>query len=97
LTLRVENGELIFTACDSTIGTPQEMIDNGAAEIRQPFAPVAETWYHFGAYWKGTRYAQLALLVDGFAHPQQKFNHVNPEGAKVITTLSGAITQTAPS
>ena len=97
VTLRVENGELIFTVCDSTIGTPQDTIDNGAAEVRQPFTPVAATWYHFGAYWKGTRFAHLAMLVDGSAHPQQKFNHVNPEGNKVMTRLSSALTPTATS
>lgn len=91
LTLRVENGELIFTACDATIGVQANIIDDGAAEIRQPFAPVPDTWYHFGAYWKGTRYAHLALLVDGFAHPQQRFGHVNPEGTRVITKLATAL------
>lgn len=97
LTLRIENGELIFTACDATIGVPGNAIDNGAAEIRQPFTPAADTWYHFGAYWKGTRYAQMALLVDGFAHPQQKFSHVNPEGTKVITKLTTGLAQTSTS
>jgi hypothetical protein len=97
ITLRVENGELILTVADSTIGTPQDPIDNGAAEIRQPFTPVQDTWYHFGAYWKGTRYAELALLVDGFAHAQQKFNHVNPEGHKVMSKLTSAMTANATS
>lgn len=99
LTLRVENGELILTVCDSGLGdpTPTESIDNGAAEIRQPFSPAADTWYHFGAYWKGTRLGQLALLVDGFSHPQQKFNHVNTEGNKVMTKLTSALTPNATS
>lgn len=95
LTLRVENGELILTACDATIGTAGNPTDNGAAEIRQPFLPQPDTWYHFGAYWKGNHYTGLALLVDGFAHPQQKFRHVNPESPPntgVITKLGAALT-----
>ncbi|HYF00810.1 MAG TPA: hypothetical protein VEJ18_17950, partial [Planctomycetota bacterium] len=63
LTLRLENNELIFEACDGTMGDPNWPIDNGAAEVRQPFQPEADTWYHLGLYWKGTRFGQLALLV----------------------------------
>jgi hypothetical protein len=95
LSLRVENNELILTACDATVGTAVDLIDNGAAEVRMPFSPVTETWYHVGAYWKSNRYAQLALLVDGFAHPQQKFSHVSPEGNRVITKLTGAMSPTS--
>jgi hypothetical protein len=99
LTLRVENGEIIFTAADGTQGSrldPVE-IDNGTAEVRQPFTPVQETWYHFGAYWKGTRWAGLALLVDGFAHPQQLFKHHNSAGGVLSTRLTAQLSQTATS
>lgn len=97
MTLRVENNEIIFTVCDSTIGAADHPIDDGAAEVRQPFSPERDTWYHLAAYWEGTRYAELALLVDGFAHPQQKFSHVNPEGRTVLTRLTGAMTDTSTS
>lgn len=97
MTLRVENNEIILTVCDSTIGAADHPIDNGAAEVRQPFSPERDTWYHVGAYWEGTRYAELALLVDGFAHPQQKFSHVSPEGRTLITRLTGAMTDTSTS
>lgn len=97
LTLRIEQGELIFTVCDGTIGVQANVIDDGAAEVRQPFTPAADTWYHFGAYWGGTRYAALGLLVDGFAHPQQKFSHVTPEGTKVITKLTTGMAATSTS
>src|SRR5687767_8875674 len=39
----------------------------------------------------------MALLVDGFAHPQQRFGHYNPEGRRVITKLSGGLTPTSTS
>ncbi len=99
MTLRVENGELIFTVSDATIGTPVDPIDNGAAEIRQPFVPEKDTWYHFGAYWKGTKYANLALLVNGFAHPQQKFSHVtgDPGNRKILTKITGQMDTTTTS
>ncbi len=91
VTLVVENGELVFTACDGTLGVPTNAIDNGAAEVRMPFAAQPNTWYHIAAYWKGNHWGGLALLVDGFAHPEQKFRHVNPEGTEVFTKLSVAL------
>ena len=103
LSLRVENGYLILTACDATMGVASNPIDNGAAEIRQPFTPLQDTWYHIGAYWKGNHYTGLALLVDGFAHPDQTFLHVNPEtapppqGTGVITKLGAALSPTSKS
>lgn len=84
--------ELVFTLADGTLGDSTSRIDNGVAEIRHPLQPTADdTWYHVGAYWKGTRYAHAALLVDGFADPTAKFKHVNPEGETIITTLGGAL------
>ncbi len=98
LTLRIEGRELILTACDGTIpGAQNALLDDGTAEIRQPFVPLADTWYHFGAYWQGTRYAQLALLVDGFAHPDQKFGHYASDGTKVIWKLTQGLPATGGS
>ncbi|MBI2931244.1 MAG: hypothetical protein HYY16_06305, partial [Planctomycetes bacterium] len=48
-------------------------------------------WYHIGVYWKGTRWAHLAMLVDGFAHPQATFAHVTPQGVPMITELAGPL------
>jgi hypothetical protein len=98
LTLRIDGTDLVLTACDSTIpaALPQ-LLDDGTAEIRQPFVPESNTWYHFGAYWQGTRYAQLALLVDGFAHPQQKFAHYASDGTKIITKLNAGLSPTSTS
>jgi len=88
--------ELVLTLADGALGVSNCLIDDGLARIRFPFAPSADrTWYHIGAYWKGTRWAHAALLVDGFAHPNAKFTHVSPEGTSLLTTLAGAITDSA--
>ncbi|HVR84520.1 MAG TPA: hypothetical protein VMU54_09430, partial [Planctomycetota bacterium] len=102
VTLRVENNELILTAADSTIPNstdPDGRIANGVAEIRWPnFKISQDTWTHFGAYWKSNRYADLAMLVDGFSDPQAKFMHyTGPGGSELMTTLSSALTPTSTS
>ncbi|HLY74299.1 MAG TPA: hypothetical protein VKU80_09295, partial [Planctomycetota bacterium] len=57
-----------------------------------------DTWTHFAAYWKSNRYADLAMLVDGFSDPQAKFMHyTGPGGSELMTTLSGALTPTSTS
>ncbi|MBI2901929.1 MAG: hypothetical protein HYY17_17240 [Planctomycetes bacterium] len=88
--------ELVLTLADGTLGASSCLIDNGVAQIRFPFAAAADrTWYHVGAYWKGTRYAHGAVLVDGFASPSAKFMHYSPEGNRLLTTLRAALTQGA--
>ncbi|HYF56763.1 MAG TPA: hypothetical protein VEA41_21095, partial [Salinarimonas sp.] len=100
VSLRVEGSDLVLTAADSTIpntADPFGRIANGVAEIRWPnFQITADTWTHFGAYWKSNRHADLALLVDGFSDPQAKFMHYDrPGGNKLMTKLSSALTQTS--
>ena len=100
VSLRVEGSDLVLTAADSTIpytGDPEGRVANGVAEIRWPnFQITADTWTHFGAYWKSNRHADLALLVDGFSDPQAKFMHyTQPGGQKLMTKLSGTLTQTS--
>jgi hypothetical protein len=100
VSLRTEGSDLVLTAADATIpytlGDPDGRIANGVAEIRWPnFKITADTWTHFSAHWKSNRYADLALLVDGFADPQQKFMHyTQPGGQQLMTTLSSALTPT---
>lgn len=79
LALLYENGELILSVCDATI-------ERKAAQIRAPFSFEPGIWYHLGAYWKGTKYAQLALLVDG--RPVGAFGHYDDIGNKILTRLS---------
>jgi hypothetical protein len=102
VSLRMEGSDLVLTAADATIpntADPDGRIANGVAEIRWPaFQITADTWTHFGAYWKSNRHADLALLVDGFSDPQAKFMHyTQPGGQKLMTKLSGALTQTSTS
>lgn len=98
LSLRIESGELILTACDGSIdmasGAP---IDNGAAQVRMPLTPETGDWYHFSAAWKDTGLGGLALFVDGFAHPQQVFEYVSPEGQPLMTELNSMLSDTGTS
>jgi hypothetical protein len=100
VSLKVEGGELVLTAADATIpysGDPSGRIANGVAEIRWPgFKVTPDTWTHFAAYWKTNRYADLAMLVDGFSDPQAKFMHYTaPGGQELMTKLSSAMTPTS--
>ncbi|HLY09040.1 MAG TPA: hypothetical protein VKW04_07055 [Planctomycetota bacterium] len=100
VTLHVDNGELILTAADATIPYPADpdgRIANGVAEIRYPnFKISPDTWTHFAAYWKSNRYADLAMLCDGFSDPQAKFMHyTGPGGSELMTKLSSAMTPTS--
>jgi hypothetical protein len=100
VTLHVEGSDLVLIAADATIpytlGDPDGRIANGVAEIRWPnFKISADTWTHFSAHWKSNRYADLALLVDGFSDPQAKFMHkTQPGGQELMTKLSSALTPT---
>lgn len=91
VSLAYESGALILSASDGAVGTDDDPIDNGLAEVRHPFAPRADTWYHIGAYWKGTRYGHLAILVDGFGHAGARFTHANEQGKEILTELMAAI------
>lgn len=109
--------DLVLAACDSTIGDSyvgveppagvvRELykIDNGIAESRVPVPvtfPEKDDWYHLTSMWKGTRWAQIGVLVDAFSrhHPQkgQAFRHVTTEGTVVSTTLTGIVGPTSTS
>ncbi len=99
VTLRVDNSELIMTVADATIpypGDPDGRLANGVAELHWPnFKIAADTWTHFGAYWKSNRYADIAMLVDGLSDPQVKFKHYSaPGGTELLSKLSSAMTPT---
>jgi len=84
VTLRIENNELIMTVADSTIPNNNVggTIANGVAEIRWPNFRIADdTWTHFSAFWKSNRYADIAMLVDGFSDPNAKFMHYTASGS----------------
>jgi hypothetical protein len=107
VSLHIEGGDVILTAADSTIPYSSTMADangkyaNGVAEIhftpmKKDFKLSPETWTHFSAHWKSNRYADLALLIDGFSHPDAKFGHfTGPSGTPLMTKLSSALTPMA--
>jgi hypothetical protein len=82
LALLYENGELILSVCDATV-------DRKASQIRTTVNFEVNVWYHIGAYWKGTKYAQLALFVDG--RPVGSFGHYDDTGQKILTQLNANV------
>jgi hypothetical protein len=93
ITLRYEGGQLVFTVTDCSAGDPAVPLDKGWAEIRHPFTPLTETWYHIAAYWKGTRYGHLCLLVDGFSDPTATWKLNDEDGRPQMTELSSDLQQ----
>ncbi|MBI4833701.1 MAG: hypothetical protein HY811_02620 [Planctomycetes bacterium] len=82
IVLYYAGGELILKACDATVA--QEF-----SQIKANVTLRADTWYHLGAYWKGTKYAQMALFLDG--KPVGNFSH-NIGGQDLVGELSAELT-----
>ena len=78
IALSYEANELILSVCDATV-------ERKAAQIRGNANLQANVWYHIGAYWKGTKYAQMALLLDG--RPIGFFGHYDDNDQKILTQL----------
>lgn len=53
--------ELVFEAWDAGIS------NQVCARLRATWSPVAETWYHIAACWKGTKPDDIALFIDGLS------------------------------
>lgn len=86
ISLEMNNGELILSVTDETINPGG--IGNGLSQVRMPFSPVADVWYHIGMFWKGTRYGHLALMVDGFGNSASVQEHVNTNNTRICTKLA---------
>ncbi|MEW6025978.1 MAG: hypothetical protein AB1599_01600 [Planctomycetota bacterium] len=83
LALWYENNELVLSVCDATM-------DRKAAQIRALVSFTPDIWYHIGAFWHGTKYAQLALLVDG--RPIGSFRHYDADtGENLLTQLTADV------
>lgn len=95
LSLRYESGQLIMTVSDFTVGDSTIPLDKGLAELKRPFTPMTDTWYHIGAYWKGTRYGHMALLIDGFSDPLERWNLADEDGRIQSTELMSDLAQAA--
>ena len=81
-------GELVVSVCDACA-------DKLASQVRYPISLDRDTWYHLGAVWKSTKYAELALLVDGF--PKGTFQIVDDKTVNSVTQLSQPLTESAKS
>ena len=93
ISLDLVRGELLLRVTDATMDDPAKraQLAKGLCEIKLTFTPIADTWYHFGIYWKGTRWAHMALLIDGFADLNGKFKHTDMIGNPTITELASAL------
>ncbi|MBI5780019.1 MAG: hypothetical protein HZA49_11285 [Planctomycetes bacterium] len=83
LALWYNNGQLVLSVCDATK-------EEKAAQIRAPVTFEPEVWYHIGAFWEGTKYAQMALFLDG--RPIGSFGHYdNSSPQPILTQLTANI------
>lgn len=83
LSLWYNGSELVLSVCDATI-------EGKAAQIHAPITLQPTVWYHLGAYWKGTKYAQLALFLDG--RPVGNFAHYDRTNQAILTELTAELT-----
>ncbi|MBI3096705.1 MAG: hypothetical protein HYY93_00435 [Planctomycetes bacterium] len=83
LTLLYDGRDLVLRAYDATLDRRSAVVRAADLELK------TGVWYHVGAYWKGTRYAHLALMVDG--RPVGRFAHADDRGNETIGRLSGSL------
>ena len=86
ISIEVIQNEIVYRITDSTMGSSLMPIDKGWSEIRAEFRPEKDTWYHVAAYWKGTKYGQMLLMVDGFVPKNAKWRHVDAEKDQTMST-----------
>jgi hypothetical protein len=97
ISLEVIQNEIVYRITDATMGTSLMPIDKGWSEIRGEFRPEKDTWYHVAAYWKGTKYGQMFLMVDGFVPKNAKWRHVeSDQGQTMSTELSSVMDRPDP-
>ncbi|HKS16700.1 MAG TPA: hypothetical protein VJU16_05260, partial [Planctomycetota bacterium] len=96
ISITAQNGEIIYRITDASIGSTGRYLDKGWSEIRAPFVPADDTWYHIAAYWKGTRYGQMVLMIDGFVPAGAKWRYIDSDGRRAqsteLTSMLGPIT-----
>jgi hypothetical protein len=86
ISIALKNGQISYRITDASIGAIQRSLDKGWSEIRAPFLPEKETWYHITACWKGTRYGHMVLLIDGFIPPGAEWRYLDTDGRRVQST-----------
>ncbi|HEV8420112.1 MAG TPA: hypothetical protein VGR13_02010, partial [Actinomycetota bacterium] len=60
------------------------------------FSPVKDTWYHIAAYWKGTRYGHMLLMIDGFVPAKAKWRFVDSDNQDVAQSTELSSLMPAP-
>lgn len=78
--------EIVYRITDATTSTTALPLDKGWSEIKAPFVPEKDTWYHIAAYWKGTKYGQMILMIDGFVPRKAKWRHVDVDKDQAQST-----------
>jgi hypothetical protein len=58
ITFYYDGRDIVLMVCDATL-------DKIGQTLRAPFRFTQDTWYHIAACWKGVRYGDLAIFVDG--------------------------------
>jgi hypothetical protein len=58
ITFYYDGQDIVLMVCDATL-------DKIGQTLRAPFRFTQNTWYHVAACWKGVRYGDLAIFVDG--------------------------------
>ncbi|HKS16831.1 MAG TPA: hypothetical protein VJU16_05935, partial [Planctomycetota bacterium] len=98
ISIEVIGTEIVYRITDATYGLSARTVDKGWSEIRAPFAPTKDTWYHIAAYWKGTKYGHMILMIDGFVPSKAKWRHVDADnGLPMSTELSSPMSAPDPS
>jgi hypothetical protein len=74
IALFLDGNDLVFRVADGTLPSPARGGDPwlDSAEVRGPFQPRANVWYHVAACWKGTKAGDIALFLDGLLFGEQK-------------------------
>ncbi len=98
ISIEAINGEIVYRITDATAGTTALPLDKGWSELRAPFMPEKDTWYHIAAYWKGTKYGQMILMIDGFVPKKSKWRHVDSDkDVATSTELASPMARPDPS
>lgn len=88
LSFKYDSGkqELVLSVCDACA-------ERKASQVRAPISFDRDTWYHLGAVWKSTKYAELCVFIDGF--PKGTFQIQDDKGTNYSTQLTSALSETS--
>ncbi|MBI2922059.1 MAG: hypothetical protein HYY18_13320 [Planctomycetes bacterium] len=67
-------------------------LEHTYAQITHPVTLTPDTWYHIGAFWKGTKFGQAKLMIDGL--PVGTYGVWTEAGQNRHVTLASALVPT---